>query len=52
MSKHNVFPKEELDPRLLNVRSQMLDANIDGVVITIPENIYYLTELDHWGFLL
>ena len=50
MSTHSVFPKEELNQRLLNVRSQMVEANIDGMVITIPENIYYLTELDHWGF--
>ena len=50
MSKHNVFPTEELNQRLSNVRSQMAEANVDGVVITIPENIYYLTELDHWGF--
>ena len=50
MNKHNVFPPEELKHRLLNVRSQMVVANVDGVVITIPENIYYLTELDHWGF--
>ena len=50
MSKHNVFPTEELNQRLSNVRSQMVEDNVDGVVITIPENIYYLTELDHWGF--
>jgi len=50
MNNHNVFPKEELKQRLSNVRSQMVTANVDGVVITIPENIYYLTELDHWGF--
>ena len=50
MSEHNVFPTEELNQRLSNVRSQMVGANVDGVVITIPENIYYLTELDHWGF--
>ena len=50
MSEHNVFPTEELNQRLSNVRSQMVEANVDGVVITIPENIYYLTELDHWGF--
>ena len=50
MSEHNVFPAAELNQRLSNVRSQMVKANVDGVVITIPENIYYLTELDHWGF--
>jgi Xaa-Pro dipeptidase len=47
---HTVFPKEELNQRLLNVRSQMAHANVDGIVITVPENIYYLTELDHLGF--
>ena len=50
MSEHSVFPTKELNQRLSNVRSQMVEANVDGVVITIPENIYYLTELDHWGF--
>jgi len=50
MSEHNVFPSEELNQRLSNVRSQMVETNVDGVLITIPENIYYLTELDHWGF--
>ena len=50
MSTHNVFPLEELNLRLSNVRTEMNKANIDGIVITIPENIYYLTELDHWGF--
>ena len=44
MSEHNVFPTEELNQRLSNVRSQMVEANVDGVVITIPENIYYLNE--------
>jgi Xaa-Pro dipeptidase len=47
---HTVFPKEELNQRLLNVRSKMAHANVDGIVITVPENIYYLTELDHLGF--
>ena len=42
MSAHNVFPLEELNLRLSNVRTEMNKANIDGIVITIPENIYYL----------
>ena len=50
MSSHNVFPKKELEQRLLNVRSELVSSNLDGIVITIPENIYYLTELDHLGF--
>ena len=50
MSNHNVFPKKELEQRLLNVRSELVSSNLDGIVITVPENIYYLTELDHLGF--
>lgn len=50
MSNHIVFPKKELEQRLLNVRSELVSSNLDGIVITIPENIYYLTELDHLGF--
>ena len=50
MSNHNVFPKKELEQRLLNVRSELVSSNLDGIVIAIPENIYYLTELDHLGF--
>ena len=50
MSTHNVFPVAELNQRLLNVRSKMNMEDLDGLVVTMPENIYYLTELDHWGF--
>jgi Xaa-Pro dipeptidase len=50
MSTHSIFPKEELNQRLSNVRSELVSSNLDGIVITIPENIYYLTELDHLGF--
>ncbi len=25
-------------------------GDLDGLVIAVPENIYYLTGLDHWGF--
>ena len=50
MSNHSVFPKKELEQRLLNVRSELVSSNLDGIVIAIPENIYYLTELDHLGF--
>ena len=36
MSTHSIFPKEELNQRLLNVRSQMVEANIDGDPIRVP----------------
>ncbi len=44
------FPSEELDTRIAAVRSQLVASGLDGIVISVPENIYYLTELDHWGF--
>lgn len=28
----------------------MKDRDLDALVISVPENIYYLTGLDHWGF--
>ena len=45
-----VFPSDELDRRLAATRARMEDAGLDGIVIGVPENIYYLTGLDHWGF--
>lgn len=44
------FPRDELDRRLNAVRTRMADADLDAVVVSVPENIYYLTGLDHWGF--
>lgn len=45
-----VFPPEELARRLEAVRAGMAAAELDGLVVSVPENIYYLTGLDHWGF--
>ena len=50
MLGHNVFPRVELDQRLTNLRELMAENDLDGLVITVPETIYYLTGLDHWGF--
>ena len=44
------FPPEELDARITAVRSRLAADDLDGIVISVPENIYYLTGLDHWGF--
>ena len=44
------FPKQELDDRLVSVRAAMAERDLDGLLIASPENIYYLTGLDHWGF--
>ena len=45
-----VFPETELQQRLSAVREAMKRHNLDALVISVPENIYYLTGLDHWGF--
>ncbi|MEM7067775.1 MAG: Xaa-Pro peptidase family protein [Pseudomonadota bacterium] len=50
MSENFAFPKSELDARRAQVKAQLVEKNLDGIVISVPENIYYLTGLDHWGF--
>ncbi|EKD99211.1 MAG: hypothetical protein ACD_23C00078G0004 [uncultured bacterium] len=45
-----IFPEGEYATRLNNVRRDMAAQNIDACLITVPENIYYLAGLDHWGF--
>ncbi len=45
-----VFPDSELRERLDKVRAAMAERELDGLLISVPENLYYLTGLDHWGF--
>ncbi|MFT5658896.1 MAG: Xaa-Pro dipeptidase [Gammaproteobacteria bacterium] len=47
---HDVFPTQELETRLASVQQMMVDKGLDGLLVSVPENIYYLTGLDHWGF--
>ncbi len=44
------FPENVLNQRLALVRQIMRDRKLDVLVVSVPENIYYLTGLDHWGF--
>lgn len=44
------FPPAELEARLIAVRTEMVTRGLDGLIVSQPENIYYLTGLDHWGF--
>ena len=39
----HAFPKEELENRLNLVRKDMQKNNLDAILISVPENIYYLT---------
>lgn len=50
MASPLAFPKTEYDARISRLRSQMGDLDIRGVLISAPENIYYLTGLDHQGY--
>jgi Xaa-Pro dipeptidase len=50
MSTLPFFPAEEYEARLRNVRQAMAGRNLDACLISVPENIYYLAGLDHFGF--
>lgn len=50
MSSQPPFPKEELGQRLQKACRALKERSLDGILISVPENIYYLTGLDHWGF--
>lgn len=45
-----VFPAEEYERRLTAVRASMKHRGLEGVLISSPENIYYLCGLDHMGY--
>ena len=50
MTDSLVFPGEEFEGRLRSARAAMAAVDLDGLVVSTPENIFYLTGLDHQGF--
>lgn len=44
------FSQEEYDRRLARLRQAMQTRDLDACLISQPENIYYLTGLDHFGY--
>lgn len=44
------FPDAEFATRIATVRERMARQDLDALCLTGPENIYYLTGLDHQGF--
>ena len=50
MSDSHIFPPEELSGRVRAVQGQLTERHLDGCVLSVPENIYYLTGLSHWGY--
>lgn len=45
-----LFPDEEFRRRLKSVRERMAALELDGLLVTVPENIFYLTGLSHQGY--
>src|SRR3954451_4830623 len=50
MMHGNPFSDTELANRRKAFRSEIAARGLDGAVVAAPENIFYLTGLDHWGY--
>src|SRR5262245_63008438 len=40
----------EIDARLARVRQELERRKLDAAIFASPENVFYLTGLDHWGY--
>ncbi len=49
-ARAGLFSKEEYDARLQAVRRAMASQDVGFLLLSAPENIFYLTGLDHWGY--
>lgn len=45
-----VFPPGEYERRLAAVRRSMEERDLDALLVSTPENIYYLCGFDHMGY--
>jgi Xaa-Pro dipeptidase len=50
MRKSESFTREEFDLRVDRTRALMAQRGLDAYLVANPENIYYLTGLDHQGY--
>lgn len=50
MTERLVGIGQEHDSRIAAVRAFMLERRLDVALVSAPENIFYLTGLDHWGY--
>lgn len=46
----NPFSDAEMARRLAAVRGAMAADGVDIALLSAPENVFYLTGLDHWGY--
>lgn len=47
---HVAFPKAEYDQRLARLRERMDERGLRGLLVSAPENVFYLTGLEHQGY--
>jgi Xaa-Pro dipeptidase len=50
MMHDNPFSDAEIGRRLSAFRTELSARKLDGAVVAAPENVFYLTGLDHWGY--
>ncbi|HKP27553.1 MAG TPA: Xaa-Pro peptidase family protein [Dongiaceae bacterium] len=50
MMHDNPFSDAEIARRLSAFRAELSARKLDGAVVAAPENVFYLTGLDHWGY--
>lgn len=50
MADIRFFPPEEFEMRIKHVRDRMAERGLDALLIASPENLYYLTGLNHQGY--
>ena len=46
----NPFSDAEIHARLTRVRQELVRRKLDAAIFASPENVFYLTGLDHWGY--
>jgi Xaa-Pro dipeptidase len=46
----NPFSEAEIAGRLARVRDALAGRELDAAIFASPENVFYLTGLDHWGY--
>src|SRR5947208_9260006 len=46
----NPFSDGEVDNRLNAFRDHLVDRRLEAAIVAAPENVFYLTGLDHWGY--
>lgn len=46
----NAFTDAEIAGRLTRLRRELVEQELDAAILSSPENVFYFTGLDHWGY--